>query len=103
MIKKAETHGHRTKRMLLPDPALGHSKCTSSANRSFSQSEPYLILTSLVIHITHCGGQTGQMVLSEHLRFTAVHSLLPEREAGWVAGFFPVEYGNNIHDEFTKT
>ena len=42
------------------------------------------------------------MVLSERLRFTPVHSLLPEREAGWVAGFFPVEYGNSIHDELQR-
>ena len=35
MIKKAETHSHLTERMPLPIPALVHSKCASSANRSF--------------------------------------------------------------------
>ena len=78
-IKKAETHSHLTKRMPLPIPALVHSKCASSANRSFPLSESCLILTTLIIHITHCGAQTVQMVLNEHLRFRPVYSLLPER------------------------
>lgn len=43
------------------------------------------------------------MVLNELLRFRPVYCLLPEREAGWVAGFFSVEYGNDVHDEVTKT